>query len=85
MEILLLRMVILTVSLVNISKKVIGSTVISCDNTVLNLSCPKDSQISVTRANYGRYSISVCNEDARDDLDTQCDTQERSTLILRKL
>jgi hypothetical protein len=34
---------------------------IACSPYSLSLSCPPDSTISVMNANYGRFSITVCN------------------------
>ena len=59
-------------------------TLIGCENTTVSLSCPIGSYVSIIRANYGRFSISVCNHQAR-ELDTHCGAEERSTLTLRKM
>lgn len=60
-------------------------TVLGCDNTSVTLSCPVGSYISLIRANYGRFSISVCNHYARDDIHTHCHSMEESTDILAKM
>ena len=61
------------------------STVLGCDNTSVTLSCPVGSYISLIRANYGRFSLSVCNHYARDDIHTKCHSMEESTDILTKM
>jgi len=60
-------------------------TMIGCENSTLSLSCPIGSYVSIIRANYGRFSISVCNHQARQDIDTNCNSQENSTAKLRKM
>ena len=51
-------------------------TVFGCDNINLSLSCPVGSYVSIIRANYGRFSISVCNHQARQDISTSCGIQQ---------
>jgi len=60
-------------------------TMIGCENSTLSLICPIGSYVSIIRANYGRFSISVCNHQARQDIDTDCTSQENSTALLRKM
>ena len=36
-------------------------TMFGCEGETLRLSCPPAATIRVVRANYGRFSISVCN------------------------
>ncbi len=38
---------------------------IACSPHSLHLSCPPDSTIGVVNANYGRFSITVCNPTVR--------------------
>jgi hypothetical protein len=50
-------------------------TTFACDGNHLHLECdnhPEGEVIRVTRANYGRFSIAVCNEEARTDLGVNC-------------
>merc|ERR1711892_337632 len=74
-----------------ISLKVMASrlndtqTKIGCENSTVSLTCPIGSYLSIIRANYGRFSISVCNHQARQDIDTNCSSQENSTALLRKM
>ena len=77
----MLTILVMTATIASVSPH----TVIACDNTVLKISCNSGGKISITRANYGRYSVSVCNEIARDDLNIQCDSQDVSTEIMRTM
>ena len=48
-------------------------TTFACDGDPLVLECLSPNEvIRVTRANYGRFSIAVCNEEARTDLGVNC-------------
>ena len=60
-------------------------TVIGCENTTINLTCSIGSYVSIIRANYGMFSISVCNHQARQDIDTDCSSEQNSTALLRKM
>ena len=57
----------------------------ACENEILTMNCTKGQQLeskgaksptSVSlefiRANFGRFSISICNEDSRDDISVNC-------------
>ena len=46
------------------------------------LRCP-DSTIHVVRANFGRFSVSICNSLAEADLNTSCDTSHTTSSLLR--
>ena len=60
-------------------------TKIGCENTTLSITCPIGSYDSIIRANYGRFSITVCNHQARQDIDSDCNSQEHSTAMLKKM
>ena len=60
-------------------------TMFGCENTTISLTCPTGSYVSIIRANYGRFSISVCNVQAITDIDTNCDTEDATTILLRKM
>ena len=48
-------------------------TAFACKGTALELTCPKDNEvIKVTRANYGRFSIAVCNEQSMTTWSVNC-------------
>lgn len=47
-------------------------TIYACEDTLLVMKCENGTQINLIRANYGRFSITQCNENARLDLSTDC-------------
>ena len=57
----------------------------SCDGTKLQLLCPPFSRILIIRANYGRFSISVCNEEAINTMRTDCGNPVKTSEIIRNL
>ena len=58
-------------------------TEFGCENETLLLHCPLLSQISIVRANYGRFSLSVCNFRALENIHTNCDSSHTTTDILK--
>ena len=48
------------------------SSAYACAGDTLSLSCPGGRAIRVVRANYGRFSIALCNDEARTDLKVNC-------------
>ena len=58
-------------------------TEFGCENETLLLHCPLLSEISIVRANYGRFSLSVCNFRALDNIHTNCDSSHTTTDILK--
>ena len=40
-------------------------------------------RVSIVRANYGRFSLSICNSLAEGSLSTQCDSSRETSSILR--
>ena len=82
MEILYVQVLITVVMASQLSDTI---TLIGCENTTVSLSCPVGSYVSIIRANYGRFSISVCNHQARQDIDTNCNSQENSTARVMKM
>ena len=59
-------------------------TEFGCEGSTVFLSCSYGYYISIVRANYGRFSISVCNHHAM-EWGTHCGTERRSTERLRKM
>ena len=43
-----------------------------CEGTALKIECHEGSAIRVIRANYGRFSLSICNEYERGNFSTNC-------------
>ena len=57
-------------------------TVFVCENEDLRISCFNGFVISIIRANFGRFSIAVCNKEAKEDLETNCESTDESTSVL---
>jgi len=47
-------------------------TVYACQGSHLALSCPPQHQIRVVRANYGRFSVAICNDKGITDWSVNC-------------
>ena len=43
-----------------------------CEGTTLNIACEEGTVIHLVRANYGRFSISICNEEGITDWSVNC-------------
>lgn len=43
-----------------------------CEGTTLQISCEEGTVINLVRANYGRFSISICNEEGITDWSVNC-------------
>ncbi|XP_022254224.1 latrophilin Cirl-like, partial [Limulus polyphemus] len=56
-------------------------TTFACEGTVLQLSCSHDNSIKIIRANYGRFSITICNKEAELNWSVDC-AAERSYYVL---
>ncbi|EFO15814.1 hypothetical protein LOAG_12695, partial [Loa loa] len=56
---------------------------IFCENDEANLECPIGRYIDIRLANYGRFTLSLCNPSHRTDLSTTC--QNDRTLAIMKL
>ncbi|XP_065566296.1 latrophilin Cirl-like isoform X2 [Artemia franciscana] len=48
------------------------STAYACEGTTLELRCEPSEVISLVRANYGRFSITICNEHGDTDWSVNC-------------
>ena len=59
-------------------------TLFGCDGSTVSVTCPYGYNISIVRANYGRFSISVCNHGAV-EWDTYCGTEGVTTHKLRDM
>ena len=57
-------------------------TVYACQGSQLALACPPDHQIRVMRANYGRFSVAICNDKGITDWSVNC-MAPRSLRILQ--
>ena len=54
----------------------------SCENEELHISCDIGETISVIRANYGRFSIAICNKHGYTDWSVNC-MSPRTTRVLQ--
>merc|ERR1719189_3086727 len=54
----------------------------ACQGSKLNLSCPSGFVIKIMRANYGRFSVAICNEEGITDWSVNC-MAPRSLRILQ--
>ena len=60
------------------------STVYGCEGATVSLACQGSRVLRVVRANYGRFSISVCNPLALSTLDTGCSSEEATSVLLAR-
>ena len=51
---------------------VVYQTVYACQDETLKISCLDDYSVKVVRANYGRFSIAICNDVGRADFSVNC-------------
>nr|CRZ25486.1 Bm1811 [Brugia malayi] len=56
---------------------------IFCEGEEANLECPIGRYIAIRLANYGRFTLGLCNPSHRTDLSTTC--QNDRTLAIMKL
>jgi hypothetical protein len=54
----------------------------ACQGSRLELACPAGHRIKVMRANYGRFSVAICNEAGITDWSVNC-MAPRSLRILQ--
>ena len=57
------------------SEDVVFQTIYACQDERLQISCLDGYTINIVRANYGRFSIAVCNEVGRTDFSVNCMSQ----------
>ena len=57
-------------------------TAYKCEDDELDISCDADATIQVIRANYGRFSIAICNRHGMTDWSVNC-MAPRTTRILQ--
>ena len=57
-------------------------TAYACEGSTLNLSCENSNEvINLLRANYGRFSITICNDHGHTDWSVNC-MSHRSLRVL---
>lgn len=52
-----------------------------CEKKYLKINCPENNFISVVRANFGRFSITICNEHGNVDWSVNCASQQSYTVL----
>ena len=77
----LVNLIVVILKLITVTKTI--RTVLICESNMMHINCTAESVLSITRANYGRFSIAVCNDDAKEDINTNCESMNQTTLILR--
>ena len=68
--------------LTNVSTSKAMKTIFVCEDEDLRISCFNGFVISIIRANFGRFSIAVCNKEAKEDLETNCESMDESTSVI---
>ncbi len=70
----------------DLESAVVTQTVYACQDESLQISChpQPDSVIKVVRANYGRFSIAICNEDGRADFSVNCHSANALKILQRR-
>lgn len=58
-------------------------TAYACEGSQLSFACPEGQLIALIRANYGRFSISICNEHGTLDWSVDCKSN-RSYNVIRE-
>ncbi|KAK7576297.1 hypothetical protein V9T40_012583 [Parthenolecanium corni] len=56
-------------------------TVYACDGKMLKIECKENYIINLIRANYGRYSITVCNDNGSTDWSVNCMSHRSFTIL----
>ena len=73
-------LLLLVYSVVYVTGEAAVHTVYSC-RAPLRLECPVRSTVAVVRANYGRFSVSLCNPGGDTALDTHCTSATTVNII----
>ena len=47
-------------------------TAYACEGSILNMDCDPGHVINLIRANYGRFSITICNEHGNTEWSVNC-------------
>lgn len=56
-------------------------TAYACEKKFLKIKCPDKNFISVVRANFGRFSITICNEHGNVDWSVNCASQQSFSVL----
>ena len=58
-------------------------TAYKCEGEKLDIACTEDARIRIIRANFGRFSIAICNRHGVMDMSVNCMAQS-STRVMKK-
>uniref|UniRef100_A0A915JDA0 Sushi domain-containing protein n=1 Tax=Romanomermis culicivorax TaxID=13658 RepID=A0A915JDA0_ROMCU len=64
-------------------KSIFHTTAYACEGQTMNITCPDGYRINIIRANYGRFSLNICNEKEMEWADVQC-SNNKSTEVMRE-
>lgn len=57
----------------------------ACEGDDLRIECQADDEvIRIIRANFGRFSIAVCNEDVRTNISVNCFSPESTQIVSQR-
>lgn len=59
-------------------------TAYRCEGQDLRISCDPGETIQVIRANYGRFSIAICNKNGYTDWSVNCMSHTTTRILQRK-
>ena len=60
------------------------NTAYKCEGEQLKISCSSDETIKVIRANFGRFSIAICNRHGTTDMSVNCKAPSSDRVMKRK-
>ena len=61
-----------------------NKTAYKCEGEQLTISCASDQTIKVIRANFGRFSIAICNRHGTTDMSVNCMSPSSNRVMKRK-
>ena len=59
-------------------------TAYKCEGERLTISCGADQTLKVIRANFGRFSIAICNRHGTTDMSVNCMSPSSNRVMKRK-
>lgn len=59
-------------------------TAYACESKTLRIECQEGDLIHLIRANYGRFSITICNEHGNTDWSVNCMSQKSFRVLYNK-
>ena len=65
-------------------RDLVYETVYACQDEKLQISCVQGYNIRVVRANYGRFSIAICNDVGRTDFSVNCHSTNTLQILKKR-